>query len=175
MIVNDRMHWFLSVRQLLWNLFCAGRDGEGGAHARTAAFVEAEVSLFKLIVGDGVTQDEVSASLRYGDELSVRVEGRPGVWEPEILTPEHVIKLTYDQAFAHEHHRPGSAQYVQLEAQMLGVDGRAETRSILIQSDYVDFHIGEADAGEPAPRLATPPPPARSVSRRGELSARRAG
>jgi hypothetical protein len=177
MIVNDRMHWFLSIRQLLWNLFCAGRGDPGSGHPRLAAFVEAEVSLFKLIVGDGVKQDEVSASLRYDDEISVRVEGpTPDVWEPEILTPEHLLRLTYDQTFAHEHHRAGSAQYVQLKAEMVGADGGTETRNILIQSDYVDFHLGEAGEVRPArpAALATPPPPARPGGRWGELGARRA-
>ncbi|HEY7853275.1 MAG TPA: hypothetical protein VIB82_09890 [Caulobacteraceae bacterium] len=150
MIVNDRMHWFLSIRQLLWNLFCAGEAGDTDDGPRVATFLETEVLLVRLIVGGGLDPGEISATFRYPGDVPIRIEGSaPGVWESESLAPSRVAKLTFDKLFTRERYRSRTAMYVQLVAELRGAGAEIETKNILIQSDYVDFHIGAADRRAP--------------------------
>jgi hypothetical protein len=135
MIVSDRMHWFLSIRQLIWNLFCAGRAADNET-ARISTFAELERLLFKLIVGDGEAPGAILARIRVAGETPIRREGEvPGEWEPDTLLPAQLARLTFNDFYSEASHRVGTAQLVRLWAEFTG----GAARNILIQRGYVDF------------------------------------
>jgi hypothetical protein len=135
MIVSDRMHWFLSIRQLIWNLFCTGRAADNES-ARIAAFAELERLLFKLVVGGGEEPGAVFAKVRLAGETPIRREGHaPGEWEPDLLIPAQLARLTFNDFYSQASHRVGTTQLVRLWAEFAG----GAARNILIQRAYVDF------------------------------------
>lgn len=141
-LINDRIYKYLSIRQLIFNVFLASSSAEiDFNNPAFDVFTEVEQSLFDLIVRNGMKKSDVVAAFRYDSEIPImRDEDGAGAWKNEVIKTNYVTSSAFREFFSWDNYGFGYPQYVRLYCHVL-IDGRTETWDVLVQNQYVDFFI----------------------------------